>query len=156
MTSILLPNTRYFIPYLEAHSWKMNLNFGKNFNPTENHPRPIIQTFRLTQKSYNRRKDVLKICSKFTREHQSMSKLLCNFIEIALRHGCSPVNVLHIFRTPVHKNTSRWLLLIFGIFDWIIDRIIKLFPRLIGILPTWRLLHPNRISYAHHTQPSTT
>ena len=27
-------------------------------------------------------------------------KLLCNFIEITLRHGCSPVNLLHIFRTP--------------------------------------------------------
>ena len=27
-------------------------------------------------------------------------KLLCNFIEIALRHGCSPANLLHIFRTP--------------------------------------------------------
>ena len=25
--------------------------------------------------------------------------LLCNIIEIALRHGCSPVNLLHILRT---------------------------------------------------------
>ena len=38
-------------------------------------------------------------------------KLLCNFIGIALRHGCSPVNFLHIFRTPVFKNTSGRLLL---------------------------------------------
>ena len=30
-------------------------------------------------------------------------QLLCNFIEIALRHGCSPVNLLHIFRTPFLK-----------------------------------------------------
>ena len=35
----------------------------------------------------------------------------CNFIEIALRHGCSPVNLLHIFRTPFLKNTSERLLL---------------------------------------------
>ena len=34
-----------------------------------------------------------------------------NFIEITVRHGCSPVNLLHIFRTPFSKNTSRWLLL---------------------------------------------
>ena len=27
------------------------------------------------------------------------------FIEITLRHGCSPVNMLHIFRTPFPKNT---------------------------------------------------
>ena len=59
-------------------------------------------------------KDVLKICSKFTEEHPCWSvistKLLCNFIEIALRHECSPVNVLHIFGTPFPKNTSGGLL----------------------------------------------
>ena len=38
-------------------------------------------------------------------------KLLCSFIEIALRHGCSPVILLHIFRTLFLKNTSWWLLL---------------------------------------------
>ena len=37
--------------------------------------------------------------------------LLCNFIGIALQHECSPVNLLHIFRTPFPKNTSCWLLL---------------------------------------------
>ena len=30
-----------------------------------------------------------------------------NFTEIALRHGCSPVNLLYIFRTPFLKNTSE-------------------------------------------------
>ena len=34
-----------------------------------------------------------------------------NFIEITLRHGCSPVNLLDIFRTPFPKNTSGGLLL---------------------------------------------
>ena len=38
-------------------------------------------------------------------------KLLYTFIEIALRHGSSPVNLLHIFRTPFPKNTSYGLLL---------------------------------------------
>ena len=36
----------------------------------------------------------------------------CDFIEITLRYGCSPVNLLHIFRAPFSKNTSGWLLLI--------------------------------------------
>ena len=40
----------------------------------------------------------------------------CNFnkvaIKIALRHGCSPVNVLHIFGTLFTKNISKKLLLI--------------------------------------------
>ena len=36
-----------------------------------------------------------------------------NFIEITLRHGCSPVNLLHIFRSPFPKNTSgRRMLLV--------------------------------------------
>ena len=52
------------------------------------------------------RKGVLNICSKFTGKHPCQSvisiKLLCNFIEITLRHGCSTVNLLHIFRTPKH------------------------------------------------------
>ena len=40
----------------------------------------------------------LEICSKFTGEHP-------------LLHGCSPVNLLHIFRTHFLKNISGWLLL---------------------------------------------
>ena len=58
-------------------------------------------------------KSVLEICSRSTGEHTCPSaKLLCNFIEITLRHGCSSVNLLHIFRTPFLKNTSGWLLLL--------------------------------------------
>ena len=42
--------------------------------------------------------------------------LLCNFIEITLRHGCSPINLLHIFRATFPTNTSaRGLLLVFYI-----------------------------------------
>ena len=56
-----------------------------------------------------------KICIKFTEEHPCRSvisvKLQSNFIEIILRHGCSPVNLLHIFRTPFLKNNPEWLLL---------------------------------------------
>ena len=60
-------------------------------------------------------KGVLKICIKLTGEHPYRSvisiNLICNFIEITLRHGCSSVNLLHIFRTHLTKNTSGWLLL---------------------------------------------
>ena len=35
-----------------------------------------------------------------------------NFIEITLRDECSPVNLLHILRTPFLKNTSGCLLVI--------------------------------------------
>ena len=58
---------------------------------------------------------VLKICSKFTGELPCQSvisiKLQSSFFEITLRHECSPVNLLHIFRTPFPKNTFEGLLL---------------------------------------------
>ena len=38
-------------------------------------------------------------------------KLLYNFIEITLRHGCSPVNLLYIFKTLFPKNICGGLLL---------------------------------------------
>ena len=45
-------------------------------------------------------KGVLKICNKLTGEHACRIaitiKLLCNFIETAIWHGCFPVNLLHI------------------------------------------------------------
>ena len=60
--------------------------------------------------------DILKMCSKFTGEHRCWSvitiKLQSNSIEITLRHRCSPVNLLHIFRTPFPRNTSAWFLLV--------------------------------------------
>ena len=83
---------------------------------------PNLNTF--WEKLYNYRscrpevllgKDVLKICSKFTGQHPCQSaisiKLQNNFIEIALRHGCSVVNLLHILRTSFPKNSSGWLFL---------------------------------------------
>ena len=67
-------------------SWNKTLDFGN----------PSAEVFF--------RKGVLKIWSKFTRECPCRSaisiKLLCKFIKITLPHGCSPVNLMHIFRTP--------------------------------------------------------
>ena len=39
------------------------------------------------------------------------NKVASQLFKIARRHGCSPVNLLHIFRTPFPRNTSGWLLL---------------------------------------------
>ena len=61
-------------------------------------------------------KDV-RICSKFLGEHPCRNvisiNLLCNFLEIKLRYGCSPANLLHIFGSAFLKNTTWWLLLFF-------------------------------------------
>ena len=56
------------------------------------------------------RKSCSEKWSKVTGEHPCRSvisiKLQSNFIEILLWHEFSPVNLLHIFRTPFLKNTS--------------------------------------------------
>ena len=41
------------------------------------------------------------------------NKLFCNFIEITLWYGCSPVNLLYIFRIRFSKSTFGGLLLNF-------------------------------------------
>ena len=43
---------------------------------------------------------------------QKNTHMQSNVIEITLGHECSPVNLLHIFRTPFLENTSGWLLLL--------------------------------------------
>ena len=42
---------------------------------------------------------------------RTSTKSQTKFIEIGFKHGCSPVNLLHIFRTPFLRNNSGWLLL---------------------------------------------
>ena len=53
------------------------------------------------------------MCSKFTGEHpcRRAISIKLHFIEIILLHGCSPVNLLYIFRILFPRNTSEWLLL---------------------------------------------
>ena len=40
------------------------------------------------------------------------NKLQGNYIEITIWHGCSPLNLLHIFRASLLKNISGRLLLL--------------------------------------------
>ena len=49
--------------------------------------------------------------AKKDNQEQPARDVLCNFIEIVLLHECSPVNLLHLFRTPFSKNISGCLLL---------------------------------------------
>ena len=54
---------------------------------------------------------LLYICCIFS-EHLFL-KFLYHFIEITLQHRCSPVNLLHIFKTCFTKKSSDGLLLNF-------------------------------------------
>ena len=60
-------------------------------------------------------KSGLNISRKFIVKHPCQSaisiKLQSIYIEITFRYGCSPVNLLLIFRTPFPKNASGGLLL---------------------------------------------
>ena len=60
-------------------------------------------------------KGALKVRQKIYRRTPmpkcDFNKVPSNFIEMALSHGCFPVNLLHIFRTTFPRNTSGWLLL---------------------------------------------
>ena len=98
----MLGNT--FFPYL----WKGTLKLREILILN-------VEIFRSSPSEVFLRKGDLKMCSKFTGEQPCWSatsiKLLCNFVEIALRHGCSPVNLLHFFRTPFRKNTSGGMFL---------------------------------------------
>ena len=71
------------------------------------------RNFRSSHPEVFLRKVVLKICSKFigesTRAECDFNKVALG--EITLRHRCSPVNLLHIFRITFPKNTSGRLLL---------------------------------------------
>ena len=85
------------------------------YTHTHTHARRCFIRYRSSHPDVFVGKGVLKICSKFTGKHPCRSviliKLFCNFIETTLRHGSSPVNLLHIFRTIFLKNTAGWLLL---------------------------------------------
>ena len=78
-------------------------------------------------------KGVLKVCSKFIGEHPCRSAIsikLYSFIGIKLRHGCSPPNLLHIFRIPLYKNPSGELLLPMGYSGPCQISMIKLFAKM--------------------------
>ena len=72
-----------------------------------------------------------------------------NFIEITLQHGCSPVNLLHIFRTPFVKNTSGLLLLFFKTFlkFLVVRKLVRQFLYYIHFL--FLILHSLTLHYIH-------
>ena len=58
------------------------------------------------------RKGILKIYRKFTGEHSSRGVISINLLcWNTPRHGCSHVNLLHIFITPFYNSTYWGLLL---------------------------------------------
>ena len=105
-------------------SYKSNcsvLRFETSFISSEVSRFQVLKTYISKSRSLSSHPEVflgkgfLKIYNKFTGEHPCWSvisiKLQSNFIEIALHHGCSNVNLLHIFRTSFPKITFGRLIL---------------------------------------------
>ena len=73
--------------------------------------------------------NMLQIYWKTAMPKCDFNKCHFNFIEITLRHGCSPVNLLHNFRTPFLKNTSgrlpltKWWVLLSCIISAVVQEI---------------------------------
>ena len=73
--------------------------------------KPVLFSYNLPSRGIHRKR-----CSEYTQQIYRRTPMpKCDFnkvaIEITLRHGCSPVNLLHGFITPFYKNTSGVLLL---------------------------------------------
>ena len=80
--------------------------------------------------------------------------LLCNFIEITHQHGCSPVNLLRIFRTPFQQNTSESLLLTVLVLRWNFI-LFDISPLLKYIVTARYLSMQNFIDTATELEPTT-
>ena len=88
-----------------------DLQFFSNFNIHILCKRKVQSKSRYSPPEVFLGKRVLKIYRKSTGEHPCQSaisiKLKSKFIEIVLRHGCSLVNLLHIFRNLFLRTTLR-------------------------------------------------
>ena len=82
------------------------LNYGSMNFQSESFPRSSRQ-----RRSYQKFSENMQQIYSRTPMPKCDFKLLCNVIEITLQHGCSPVNLLHISRTPFPWNMSVWPLL---------------------------------------------
>ena len=87
----------------------------------------LLDLFLLWILPSQREKVLQKHPSRSVLRKRCSENLQSNFIEITLRHGCSPVNLLYICRIPLIKNTSGRLLLSSSVYC-ISDRFQTPFP----------------------------
>ena len=95
-----------FLKFLSSYFLYNNINKNKHKNKFARIPR---LKFVITQEwpkdnaeKPNQKQPIRTVLKKGVLKMSLQS----NFIEITRRHGCSPVNLLHIFRTPFPRNTS--------------------------------------------------
>ena len=100
---------------LDSNEITMKDQFGNQVNMNNLVFSALHKNWRFLKSSHPEvffRKGVLKIYSKFTGEDLCQS-VISESRKSHFGMGVSPLNLLHIFRTPFPRNTSRWLLLVF-------------------------------------------
>ena len=120
----MLRYPRFYVRYKLCKATRVCYVMVLDILMTSNHNSPCLQGLVWNQfgntDSEAAVQDVLKkrCCENMQQIYTRPTMQKCNFnkvahqlIEITLRHGYSPVHLLHIFRTPFPRNTSGWLLL---------------------------------------------
>ena len=89
----------------------------------------LFSAYRLKLQKQPTRGVLRKSCSENMQQiFRRTSTPKCDFVEILLRHGYSPVNLLHIFRTFFLRNSSSGLLLKLEVEDFIFYVVVFSFP----------------------------
>ena len=85
-----------------------------NFQNIKKHYQNLLDIQKQPPRGFRRKRcseNMQQIYRRIPMPRCDFNKVASNFIEVALRRGCSPVNLLHIFGTPVSENTSGRLFL---------------------------------------------
>ena len=106
------------LPFMNCSWWPVN-PLSANQTKWSKTLNLLLWLFRSSPSEIFWGKGILKIRNRFTGEHPCRNaisiKLLCSFIEITFRHGCSPINLLHIFKYLFLKTSLEgcfWLFLV--------------------------------------------
>ena len=97
-------------------SWLLGLQCCINCNMVFNvMPKQVSSNLSMFQKQLSRGVPRKRCSENMQQIYRRTPMPKCDFNkEVTLRHGCSPANLLHIFRTLFPRNTSGWLLLMFS------------------------------------------
>ena len=82
------------------YNWKTTTNSGQKRDPEAQPTRSVLK------------KGYYETAMRTTMLKCDFNKVASNLIEITLWYGCSPVNLLHIFRTSFPRNTIEGLRLV--------------------------------------------
>ena len=116
MTNLIFPLLSFifnFVNILDTRSSFKKEDWQNKSNKQVTSSNTKLSQIRSSHPKLFLEKCVLKICSKFIAKHPCRSeisiKLKSNVIEIVLRHGCSPVNLLAAYFQNTFSQEHLWM-----------------------------------------------